>query len=335
MAFWIWSKTSSANASVDPSINWSEGMSASSVNDSARAVMARLAEYRDDISGLLITGGASTAYTLATNQGLAAIPNDGQLIAFSPHAGNGVAATLTADGGTTYPIQSSPGVAVGAATLVQGTPYTAIFSLANLAWILRGFFGNPYAVPLGGIMPYCGDTAPNSNFALPFGQAISRTTYATFFAQVGTRFGAGNGTTTFNIPDLRGRVMAIIDNLGGSAANRLTSATMTPDSYTIGSSGGAETETLTLGQLPSGITSVGANVISVTSANALIDATGVLQDFNPATASGFRAPNNTASLRTQTSSGSNSISVTSNNTSGQAHVNVQPSLALGCILRVI
>jgi microcystin-dependent protein len=39
----------------------------------------------------------------------------------------------------------------------------------------------------------------------PYGQAISRTTYATLFAAMGTTFGAGDGSTTFNVPDLRGR----------------------------------------------------------------------------------------------------------------------------------
>ena len=73
-------------------------------------------------------------------------------------------------------------------------------------------------------MPYVGSTAPNSNFALPFGQAISRATYDPLFALVGTTFGAGDGSTTFNIPDLRGRVAFGLDNMGGSAASRITVA---------------------------------------------------------------------------------------------------------------
>lgn len=335
MPFWIWSKSSADNASIDTTINFAEGQSPSSLNNSDRAVMARLAEYRDDISGILPTSGTSTAYTMSTNQGLPAVPTDGQLIAFNPHVTNGINPTLVADGGTIYPIQTSPGVAVGAATLIQNTPYTAMFSQGNAAWLLRSFFGNPYAVPIGGIMPYCGDTAPNSNFILPFGQALSRTTYAVFFALVGTRFGVGDGATTFNAPDLRGRVIAVIDNLGGAAANRLTSATMAPNGNTIGASGGAETETLTAAQVPTINSANVAQAISVTSDNNLIDATGALQDFNPVTASGFRAPNNTASLRQQTSRANNAIAVTSSNTGGQAHPNIQATLALGCILRII
>ncbi|NDD84506.1 hypothetical protein EBZ38_09590 [bacterium] len=62
------------------------------------------------------------------------------------------------------------------------------------------------AVPIGSLMSYIGSTAPNSSWALCNGSAISRTTYSTLFAVIGTTYGAGDGATTFNVPDLRGRV---------------------------------------------------------------------------------------------------------------------------------
>lgn len=248
MSFWQWLKTASGNATADSTINWSEGMAPSSVNDSGRAMMAVLAQYRDDISGSLTTGGITTAYTLTTNQGLASTPATGQLIAFVPNLTNGIAPTLTCDGGTAYPIQSATGVAVGAATLVAGTPYTAMFG--GSAWLLRNIFGNPFNIPLGGMMPYLGATAPNANFALPFGQAISRTTYATLFAMVSTTFGAGDGTTTFNIPDLRDRAIFGLGNMGGSDAGRITVAGGNFDGTVYGATGGAENRTLTVPQIP-------------------------------------------------------------------------------------
>jgi microcystin-dependent protein len=252
-AFYQWSKTAASNATADSSINWSEGMSPSSVNDSARAMMARAAEYRDDISGSITTGGTLTAYTVTTNQGLASTPTDGQLLAFTPHATSGVAPTLTVDGGTTYAIQTSPGVAVGAATLVLGTPYTVKFSTTDSAWILRDFYGNPYAIPIGGMMPYTGSTAPNSNFVLPYGQCISRTTYATYFAQVSTTFGVCDGTTTFGVPDLRGRSLFGVDNMGGTAANRITVAGGNFNGSVLGTAGGNQTKTLALSEIPTGL----------------------------------------------------------------------------------
>jgi microcystin-dependent protein len=77
-------------------------------------------------------------------------------------------------------------------------------------------------IPIGGLLTYIGVSAPNSAFVLPFGQAISRTTYATLFALTGTTFGPGDGSTTFNVPDLRGRAVCGQDNMGGSAAERIT-----------------------------------------------------------------------------------------------------------------
>ena len=60
--------------------------------------------------------------------------------------------------------------------------------------------------PIGTILPFGGSTAPNG-FFLCQGQAISRTEYKELFAVIGTSFGSGNGSTTFNIPDLRGEFL--------------------------------------------------------------------------------------------------------------------------------
>jgi microcystin-dependent protein len=61
------------------------------------------------------------------------------------------------------------------------------------------------AMPLGSIIAYGGASAPSSQWLLCQGQAVSRSTYASLFAVIGTAFGAGNGTTTFNVPALHGR----------------------------------------------------------------------------------------------------------------------------------
>jgi microcystin-dependent protein len=56
--------------------------------------------------------------------------------------------------------------------------------------------------PIGSIVPYGGTTVP-TGWLLCQGQAVSRTTYAELFAVIGTAFGVGDGSTTFNVPDLR------------------------------------------------------------------------------------------------------------------------------------
>jgi microcystin-dependent protein len=58
-------------------------------------------------------------------------------------------------------------------------------------------------VPTGAVMPFAMNSAPSGWLAAD-GTAVSRTTYATLFAAIGTIYGAGNGSTTFNLPDLRG-----------------------------------------------------------------------------------------------------------------------------------
>lgn len=60
------------------------------------------------------------------------------------------------------------------------------------------------AVPVGVMWAFGGDTAP-TGWELCRGQALSRATYAALFAVIGTKFGAGDGTTTFNLPSMQGR----------------------------------------------------------------------------------------------------------------------------------
>lgn len=102
-------------------------------------------------------------------------------------------------------------------------------------------------VPLGMIADFAAATAP-AGWLLCYGQNISRTTYAALFGVMGTTFGSGDGSTTFTLPDLRGRVRAGLDTMGGTAANRLTGTTMS--SIDLAGQGGKETITLTTSQMP-------------------------------------------------------------------------------------
>src|SRR3954449_8656486 len=98
MTLYKWSQTASADATADSTINWAEGQSPSSVNDSARAMMAATAKYRDDISGAIVTSGTSTAYTLTSYQVFDTFGHmANQVIAFTPHATNGATVTLNVD----------------------------------------------------------------------------------------------------------------------------------------------------------------------------------------------------------------------------------------------
>jgi microcystin-dependent protein len=102
-------------------------------------------------------------------------------------------------------------------------------------------------VPIGCIMPFTGTSVP-TGWLLCYGQAISRTTYAALFAVIGISYGPGDSSTTFNLPDLRGRYPLGKDNMGGSAMNRVTQAVSGILATTLGSAGGdqhAQEDTLT------------------------------------------------------------------------------------------
>lgn len=106
------------------------------------------------------------------------------------------------------------------------------------------------AMPTGAVMAFAGSAAP-TGWLLCFGQAISRTTYAALFAVIGTTYGAGDGGTTFNLPDGRGRSVIGKDDMGGAAANRITTAGSGLDGKALGANGGSESHKLTIEQLPS------------------------------------------------------------------------------------
>ena len=251
MTLYKWSQTAAADANADSTINWAEGQAPSSVNDSARAMMAATAKYRDDIAGAIVTAGTSTAYTVSSFQLFDTLAHlNGQMIAFTPHTTNAATVTLNVDSLGAKPLRSAPNVELPAGVIIQGTPYTATYNSTDGAFYLQGFFGNPYNIPIGAGMDFWGSAAPNSSFAFPYGQAISRTTYSALFAIVGTTYGTGDGSTTFNLPDKRGRISVGLDTMGGAASGRVTSTAGGIDGTTIGAVGGGQTYTMQRSDLP-------------------------------------------------------------------------------------
>ena len=98
---------------------------------------------------------------------------------------------------------------------------------------------NPNAyVPTGGRIVWSSRTIP-TGWLVCDGSAVSRSDYADLFAVIGTAYGVGNGSTTFNVPDMRGRFIVGADLSGNQAK------------YALRATGGVETVTLNLSQIPS------------------------------------------------------------------------------------
>jgi len=93
------------------------------------------------------------------------------------------------------------------------------------------------SMPAGSMAMFAGSTAP-TGWLLCQGQAVSRTANAALFAAIGTTWGAGDGTTTFGLPDLRGRAP-----IGAGTGPSLSART-------LGATGGAETHQLTIAEMP-------------------------------------------------------------------------------------
>lgn len=237
-----WSITANNNGTADSAVNMAERQAPSTVNDAVRAAMAQIKKTQLDQNGTLLTTGGATAYTVTTNEVLTALV-DGTMLTVQAHITNGATPTFAPDGLTAKPIYSLYATAVPIGSMLKDGLYRLVYrSAANSssgAWILHGAAGI-LAVPVGSIFdwPSTGSLPPLCLEAN--GAAVSRTTYAALFAVYGTTHGTGDGSTTFNIPDLGGRV-----TVGKEASASRVDGTVTGiDTTTVGDTGGEDKHTL-------------------------------------------------------------------------------------------
>jgi len=201
---------------------------------------------------------------------------------FSDIATTGLSNCLTKDGQQVWGAAQNAGN-FKITNLAAGTASTDAVRLSQITNQL---------VPVGAVSDFAGSTAPTL-WLLCGGSAVSRTTYSALFAVIGTNFGVGDGVSTFNLPDCRGRSTYGVDNMGGTAANRITVAGGNFDGTVLGGTGGLQNHTLTLAEAPTGqfthtFTDPGHNHTTnaqVANSAALLAGGGAGAAFSPAIAS--------------------------------------------------
>jgi microcystin-dependent protein len=167
-------------------------------------------------------------------------------------------------------------------------------------------------MPTGSILPYAGSSAP-TGYLLCDGSPQDRqvdSVNTELFTILGTTYGVGDGSTTFNIPDLRGRVIAGQDDMGGTSANRLTTAKSGINGDNLGAFGGLEDHLLTHAQ--SGLPAHTHDVQSITSVS------------NDTVGSGNRLRTGDNTTNGVTGGAQDAIS---------SHNNVQPTIILNYIIK--
>jgi microcystin-dependent protein len=206
-------------------------------------MMAALAKWRDDNSGILgATGAGSNALVLPTNQGFTDDDyNTAFQLSFSSNSANSQPCTLRVDNASAKPLRRQDGQELGPSDIRPGVIYRVGWHPGTSCFTIL----SPVIEPAGSIKAFAGGAAVPAGWLSCNGSAVSRAAYAALFSVIGGTWGGGDGSSTFNLPDLRGRSLFGIDD----GAGRLTGAGGLGGA--LGSAGGTETVALTEAQLAS------------------------------------------------------------------------------------
>jgi microcystin-dependent protein len=189
----------------------------------------------------------------------------------------------------------------------------------------QGNLGVNTAIPIGVVLPFASATVPQG-WLLCAGQAVSRTTYVDLFGVISTTYGSGDGSTTFNLPDLRGRAVAGRDNMNGTAANRLSATHFGSSGQALGQAGGSEGQSLIESQMPAHTHFV-ANTDNTTTSSPTITNSNSIVQHNSFTGGA------SDSYYFNSSSTAPTVGVSSSTGSGAQHNNMQPTVVLNYIIK--
>jgi hypothetical protein len=227
-SIWDWSTTASSNGNADSGVNWLENQAAATVNNSARAMMMRIAELLKDLGCGTATTGSGNAYLLTTSSAFTTYA-DGRIVGFTANHTNTDTATLSANsiGAKTIFVN---GAALKAGEIVSGVAYLAIYDAAlNAAaggWHLMtptatlarlGMGDVTFALSSGSQGASIGLAAPDTGSAIASGIVLDSSADRIRLFETGGAF--------------RGVYIDITETVAGAASEVWHSGNLTPSAY--------------------------------------------------------------------------------------------------------
>lgn len=168
-SIFAWSTTASDNDDADSTINWTEGQNPSTVNNSARAVMARVSEFLSDITSAKTTAGTGAAYTVTATQQPASLP-DGFTLLILPHADNTGTCTIDVNGLGAKALRSTSAENMAAGVLkANQTALVAYRQSSDEFLVLAG-----KNIDQPAVQQLIADSAPTKNYIVNPGMRISQ-----------------------------------------------------------------------------------------------------------------------------------------------------------------
>ena len=135
---------------------------------------------------------------------------------------------------------------LGVFYIVLDTQNIYTYNGSTLVSVGGGASGGGDTTPIGTVEAYAGTTAPNG-YLLCDGSAVSRTTYADLYSVIGTTYGTGDGSTTFNLPNIKGRTVVMqdttqteFDTLGETGGSKYLQEHKHESGYRYGAAGGGD-----------------------------------------------------------------------------------------------
>lgn len=168
-----------------------------------RATSVKFNDVADAIDGVItrtyagVTTGTGGAYLASPSPAWLEYTTSAFII-FVPHVSNTASPTLNISSLGAKDLKIG-GVAVGAGVIQAGIPTIVAYTGVHFEVLLQNL-----TIPIGQLNSFAGATAP-TGWLLCDGTAVSRTTYAALYSVIGDTYGSGDGSTTFNVPDLRRR----------------------------------------------------------------------------------------------------------------------------------